>query len=98
MKKKLLLSKDEIAVEKEIEKGEWMEVPHMAEEIKKYQSLAHNALKNKNKKINIRMSEWDYNHIKLTAAKEGLPYQTLVSSIIHKYLTGQLTADNSRSG
>lgn len=87
--KKLLISKEEAALEKEIEKGEWVAVPDMAKEIRKYQTHARNAL-NKNKKINIRMSDWDYNNIKLRAVQEGLPYQTLVSSIIHKYLTGQI--------
>ena len=87
--KKLLLSKEEAALEKEIENGEWVAVPDMAEEIKYYRSHARNAL-NKIKKINIRMSDWDYNNIKLRAIQEGLPYQTLVSSIIHKYLTGRI--------
>ena len=61
----------------------------MKEEIKKYQSSARRFL-NKNKKVNIRYLEWDYNRIKIRAAEEGLPYQTLVSSLIHKYITGQL--------
>ena len=87
--KKLLLTKEEAALEKEIENGEWVAVPDMTEEIKKHQTHARNAL-NKIKKINIRMSDWDYNNIKLRAVQEGLPYQTLVSSIIHKYLTGQI--------
>jgi len=87
--KKLLLTKEEAALEKEIENGEWVAVPDMTKEIKKYRTHAHNAL-NKIKKINIRMSDWDYNNIKLRAVQEGLPYQTLVSSIIHKYLTGQI--------
>ncbi len=91
--KKPLLNKEEAALEREIEKGQWMEVPNMANEIKKYQTRARSALKNKNRKINIRIPDWDYDHIKLRAAREGLPYQTLVSSIIHKYLTGQLTAE-----
>jgi len=89
--KKILLTKEEAVLEKEIEKGEWVAVPDMAEEMKKYQTHAHNAL-NKIKKINIRMTDWDYNNIKLRAVQEGLPYQTLVSSIIHKYLTGQMKA------
>lgn len=87
--KKIILDKEEAALEKEVEKGEWVPVPDMAEEITKHQTHARNAL-NKNKKINIRLSDWDYNKIKVKAVQEGLPYQTLVSSIIHKYLTGQL--------
>ncbi|MDP2866768.1 MAG: hypothetical protein Q8O90_11045, partial [Elusimicrobiota bacterium] len=82
--KKILLTKEEAALEKELGKGEWIAVPGMAEEIRKYQSHARNSL-NKNKKINIRISDWDYDKIKIRAVEEGLPYQTLVSSVIHKY-------------
>ena len=44
----------------------------------------------KNKRINIRISEKDFIEIKSKSKEEGIPYQTLVSSIIHKYVTGQL--------
>ena len=89
--KKIFLSKEEAELEKEIAKSEWVTVPDMDEELKKYQMDAHDMLV-KNKRINIRISNWDYNKIKIKAVLEGLPYQTLVSSIIHKYLTGQLKA------
>ena len=89
--KKIQLDKEEMALENEIGKGAWVKVPDMAEEIRKYQSGARHFL-TKNKKINIRLSEWDYNRIKIRAVEEGLPYQTLVSSIIHRYLTGRLKA------
>ena len=87
--KEILLDKEELAQEKEIEKGEWVSVPDMEEEIKKHQAEARNFVA-KNKKINIRLSEWDLNKIKIRAAEEGLPYQTLVSSLIHKYVTGKI--------
>lgn len=89
--KKILLNKEELELEKEIEAGEWKSVPNLEDEIEKYQKYAHSTL-NKNKKINIRISDWDYEKIKIKAAQEGLPYQTLISSIIHKYLTKQLKA------
>ncbi len=89
--KKIMLNKEERQLEKEIERGEWKAVPNLAEEIKKYQKYASNTL-NKNKKINIRLTDWDYEKIKIKAVSEGLPYQTLISSIIHKYVTGQLKA------
>ncbi len=44
----------------------------------------------KNKSITLRIAEKDYEGIKEKAAEEGLPYQTLITSIIHKYITGQL--------
>jgi len=44
----------------------------------------------KNKNINIRISENDLESIKLLAAREGMPYQTLIGSLIHKYASGYL--------
>lgn len=44
----------------------------------------------KNKNINIRINENDLTSIKLIAAREGIPYQTLIGSLIHKYANGQL--------
>ncbi len=44
----------------------------------------------KNRNINIRLSEQDLAAIKLRAAREGLPYQTLIGSILHKYASGYL--------
>ena len=40
--------------------------------------------------MNIRISQKDLNALKIRAAEEGLPYQTLVSSIVHKYLSSNL--------
>jgi predicted DNA binding CopG/RHH family protein len=42
--------------------------------------------------MNIRISPKDLNALKIEALGEGMPYQTLVSSIIHKYLSGRLVA------
>ncbi len=44
----------------------------------------------KDKKINIRLSSRDLSAIQRRALEEGIPYQTLVSSIIHKYISGSL--------
>ena len=44
----------------------------------------------KDKRINIRISNRDLKAIQLKASKEGIPYQTLVSSILHKYISGSL--------
>ena len=45
---------------------------------------------NKTRNINIRISEYDIEKVKQRSAEEGIPYQTLISSIIHKYITGKL--------
>ena len=45
---------------------------------------------NKTRNINIRISAYDIEKIKQRSAEEGIPYQTLISSIIHKYVAGTL--------
>jgi len=45
---------------------------------------------NKTKNINIRISAYDIEKVRQKSAEEGIPYQTLISSIIHKYITGKL--------
>jgi predicted DNA binding CopG/RHH family protein len=44
----------------------------------------------KDQRINIRLTKNDLDGIKLKAIEEGIPYQTLVAGIIHKYVTGKL--------
>ena len=58
-------------------------------ELEKYSDYASKTLK-KDKRVNIRMSEHDLEAIRRRAVQEGLPYQTLISSLIHKYTTGML--------
>ena len=53
------------------------------------ESIASNTFK-KEKRINIRISNRDLTAIRSKASEEGLPYQTFVSSIIHKYISGSL--------
>ena len=54
-----------------------------------YQTIARNTLK-KNRKINIRISENDLTALQRRAAREGIPYQTLIGSVLHKYACGFL--------
>ncbi len=75
---------------KSLENGEWKPVKNLEEEKKKAIGAARNTLK-KDKRINLRLSEKDYHQIQVKAIEEGIPYQTLISSLIHKYLNGSLT-------
>ena len=50
---------------------------------------------NKTRNINIRISEYDIAKVKQRASEEGIPYQTLISSVIHKYIMGKLVDENS---
>jgi predicted DNA binding CopG/RHH family protein len=54
---------------------------------------ARNTLK-KDKRLNIRISERDLNELQKKALIEGLPYQTYISSIIHKFVNGKLIEAN----
>ncbi len=84
------LNKEEQEILSAYEKGNFPSVPNAKGEIKKYREYAKTTLQ-KNKRINIRISERDLIHIQRKAVEEGLPYQTLVSSILHKFITGYLT-------
>ncbi|MFH2045884.1 MAG: antitoxin [Pseudomonadota bacterium] len=73
-----------------IERDEWQPVKNFDQERKKVIEAARNTLK-KDKRINLRLSQKDYQQIQIKAIEEGIPYQTLISSIVHKYLNGSLT-------
>jgi len=50
---------------------------------------------NKTKNINIRISTYDIEKVKQLSTEEGIPYQTLISSVIHKYITGKLVDEKT---
>lgn len=52
-----------------------------------FQAIAQNTMK-KNRKINIRISENDLSALQRKAAREGIPYQTLIGGVLHKYASG----------
>ncbi len=85
----ITLDQEEQALSESIEKGEWKSVPDIEEEITKSKEYAK-ATFTKNKRMNVRIAQKDLNALKIRALEEGIPYQTLVSSIIHKYLSGRL--------
>jgi len=71
------------------ENGEWISDPNLEQRKKILQESARYTIQ-KNKRVNIRISERDMVEIKKRAFEEGLPYQTLISSILHKYISGRL--------
>ena len=77
-----------------IEKDEWRSVKNVDKEKEEAKAAARNTLK-KEKRINLRLTQKDYHQIQVKAIEEGIPYQTLISSIIHKYLNGSLTPKSS---
>ena len=77
-----------------VENGEWEPVADEDKEITRYSKYAKSALK-KDKRINIRISEKDLESIQNIAVDEGIPYQTLISSLIHKFVTGRMVEKKS---
>jgi predicted DNA binding CopG/RHH family protein len=73
-----------------IERDEWQPVKNIDQEREKAIEAARNTLK-KDKRINLRLTQKDYQQIQIKAIEEGIPYQTLISSLVHKYLNGSLT-------
>lgn len=61
----------------------WKTVPDFEERKKKAVQIAKET--NRKKPITIRLSQADIDALKMIAANEGLPYQTLISSVLHKY-------------
>lgn len=88
-KNKQKLNVEEKAILTAFESGKLRSASNLKAEKKRLQGIAK-AHGLKNRRISLRMTEWDFTKAQEEALKEGIPYQTLLSSIIHKYLTGQL--------
>lgn len=69
--------------------GEWKSVPNLEDEISSHINIAKNTLK-KDKRVNIRLTSRDLEGLQIRAIEDGIPYQTLMASILHKYVTGRL--------
>lgn len=69
-------------------RGEWVS---KGENLDKYKEAAKQTFQ-KTHNVNFNLSEKDFRSIQMKAIEEGMSYQTLLSSVIHKYLTGQLKA------
>jgi predicted DNA binding CopG/RHH family protein len=96
---KVKLSKEEKELLDSVESGEFESTLSKARR-KELQAAATNTFK-KDKRINIRISNRDLIAVQSRAFEEGIPYQTLVSSIIHKYVSGSLrdiAANKKRQG
>jgi len=78
------LTKEEKQILEDFEKGKFVPVKDQAKEKKLYQKYAKNTL-SKTRNINIRLSEKVLAKLKTKAIKEGLPYQTLASSVLHRF-------------
>ncbi len=82
------LNQEEKELLESFENGEWQSVgePNRLAQLRSYTK----ATLAKDKRITLRLSSIDLDAIQAKAIEEGIPYQTLISSILHKYITGRL--------
>ena len=90
MNRKLLkLDEEEFRILRDFERGEFESIQQFRDEKRQLEAAARRTLQ-KDKRINIRLSSRDLQKIQKRAVKEGIPYQTLIASTLHKFVTGQL--------
>ncbi|MDO4232896.1 MAG: hypothetical protein Q4D19_12265 [Lautropia sp.] len=80
--------KEESDILSAFERGALKSVADRAE-LQRLREAAH-ATSRKDRRVNIRLSAADLHQIQARALREGMPYQTLMTSVLHKYVTGQL--------
>jgi len=84
-----ILDKDALELSQSFDHEDW--VSDLTEiDKKQYEEYARSSL-NKQKRINIRMTERDLKKIQAKAIEEGLPYQSLISMLIHKFNEGKVS-------
>ncbi len=87
--KKIYLDDEEKDLIESIERGEWKSVKNLEKEIKKHQQYAKNTLR-KDKRVNIRITSRDLEALQTRAVEDGIPYQTLMGSVLHRFIAGRL--------
>jgi len=83
------LDKEEKEILEAFESGKLKKAKGKKKKIAEHQAIAEATFK-KDARINIRLSSRDLRSLQARALKEGIPYQTLVSSVLHKFVDGQL--------
>jgi len=83
------LDRDEKEILESVERGEWRSVKGVKGDVGRYARYARATFR-KDRRLNIRISSKDLEAIQKRALEEGLPYQTLISSLLHKYASGRL--------
>jgi predicted DNA binding CopG/RHH family protein len=87
------LSSEEREILEAFEKGKLKRSKKAANTQKRHQEYAE-AMFKKDARINIRLSSKDLRGLQKRALAEGIPYQTLIASILHKYVEGRLSESN----
>ena len=83
------VDREEAELLAQFDKGQLKSVASKTE-LAKFKAAAR-ATAIKDRRVNIRLSSGDLSDIQIKALEEGIPYQTLIASVLHKYVTGRLT-------
>ena len=86
---KLKLDPDELELLASYESEEWKSAKNAREQKQQYRAYGRATFR-KDRRINIRISSKDLVALQKRAIREGIPYQTLISSVLHKYASGML--------
>ena len=87
--KRMRLDEEELQILRDFEREEFESIRNFREKKRKLEVAARKTLQ-KDRRINIRISSRDLERIQKRAAKEGIPYQALISSSLHKLVSGKL--------
>ncbi len=88
------LAQEEREILESFEKDEWKSVPRKGGEVRRYQGYARETFK-KDKRVNIRITQKDLVALQKRALQEGIPYQTLIASVLHKFVDQRLIEKKS---
>ena len=83
------LTADERKIESEIERGEWKPISKSEAGQLRNELIEAARGRNKEARVNLRLNPDDVEKIREKADREGIPYQTLIASVLHKYATDQ---------
>ena len=88
-KNPMQFDEEELQVLQDFERGEFESIRNFQSEKLQLEESARNTLQ-KDKRINIRISSRDLEHLQMFAAREGVPYQTYIAGSLHKLVSGRL--------
>lgn len=93
---KTKLDKEEQDILDSFERGEWKPVANRRQEIARHVAYARNTLA-KDRRVNIRISSKDLEELQAIAVEDGVPYQTLMASVLHRFVSGRFVETSSRT-
>jgi predicted DNA binding CopG/RHH family protein len=94
--KKPRLDKEEQDILDSYDRGEWKPVANRRQEIARHVAYARNTLA-KDRRVNIRISSKDLEELQTIAMEDGMPYQTLMASVLHRFASGRFVETAGRT-